>query len=64
LPRPRAVIVVRLMVKALGVAGAVLAVQMILALRSLEMGVLTVFPYVAYAVFAALLLASIFAMLS
>ncbi len=55
---------VRLAVKALGVAGLVISIQMIQALISLEMGAMTVFPYVAIAAFAALLVASILAILA
>ncbi|MEM0482217.1 MAG: hypothetical protein QXM16_04945 [Nitrososphaerota archaeon] len=54
----------RLAVKVLGVVGLVISVQMIQALFSLEMGVMTVFPYVAILAFASLLLASILAILA
>ncbi|MEM1966820.1 MAG: hypothetical protein QXO86_02975 [Nitrososphaerota archaeon] len=55
---------VRLAVKVLGVIGLVISVQMIQALFSLEMGAMTVFPYVAIVAFAALLVASILAILA
>ncbi len=62
--RPRPQLFVRLAVKVLGVVGLVISVQMMQALFSLEMGAMTVFPYIAIAVFAALLVASILAILA
>lgn len=55
---------IRLAVKVLGVLGLVASIQLIQALSTLEMGVLTVFPYVALSAFAALLIASILAILT
>lgn len=62
--RLKSQLLVRLAVKALGVVGLVISIQMIQALFSLEMGVMTVFPYVAIIAFAALLVASILAILA
>lgn len=54
----------RLAVKLLGVLGLVISIQLLQALFSLEMGVMTFFPYVALVAFGALLVASIFAILA
>lgn len=55
---------IRLAVKVLGVLGLIVSVQLMQALGSLEMGFLTVFPYLAFVVFAALIVASVLAILS
>ncbi|MEM0382169.1 MAG: hypothetical protein QW059_06525 [Nitrososphaerota archaeon] len=62
--RLRPQLFVRLAVKALGILGLIISIQMIQALFSLEMGVMTVFPYITLVVFAALLVASILAILA